>query len=564
MAPSRREPLGSFELTRESLEFDVVIVGAGPAGLAAACRLAQAARQQNLELSIAIVEKGAEVGSHIVSGAVIDPRALDELIPDWRDRDNAPLGIPVTSESVGWLVSESGSIDLPLQLLPRPMRNEGNFIASLGHLCRWLAAEAETLGCDILTGFAATQLLYDRSGSVAGVETGPKGIAADGSQKPDADPGYELRARYVLLAEGARGHLGQAAEARFGLRDGSDPQHFSIGFKEVWTVTDARHRPGHVDHTLGWPLDRRTQGGGFVYHAANNRVYVGLVVGLNYRNPYLSPFEEFQRFKGHPRIRQLLEGGRRIGFGARAINQGGLNSLPRLSFPGGLLIGCDAGFLNSAKIKGTHAAMKSGMLAADSIIAAIAAGDTGSRDLESFGSAFRDSWLFRELNAARNFGAGMAKLGTLGGGVLAFLEHNLLRGHSPFTLHNRQPDHATLGAVSDVQRIVYPPPDGIVRFDRLSSIDLANIEHDEDQPCHLLLADSALPIAENLPRYDEPAQRYCPAAVYEVVADANGEPTFRINAGNCIHCKTCEIKDPAQNIRWVPPEGGSGPNYADL
>jgi electron-transferring-flavoprotein dehydrogenase len=554
---------GSLDLTRESLNFDVVIVGAGPSGLSAACRLAEVSKQKQLDLSIAVVEKGAEVGSHILSGAVIDLRALDELIPDWRER-GAPVGVPVASESVGWMVNASQSIGLPKWLLPRPMRNHRNHIASLGRLCRWLAGEAEARGCDILKGVAATELIFDFSGGVAGVATGPMGIAADGSEKPDADPGYELHARYVLLAEGARGHLGKDAEARFDLRQHCDPQHFSIGFKEVWTVRESEHRPGHVDHTLGWPLDRRTQGGGFLYHAAENRVYVGFVVALNYRNPFLSPYEEFQRFKGHPRIRGVLASGSRIGFGARAISQGGLNSLPKLSFPGGLLIGCDAGFLNSAKIKGTHAAMKSGMLAADTVASAIASGDPGGSDLRAFDDAFRDSWLYRELYASRNFSAGIARLGTIGGAVLAFVEHNLLLGRSPVSLRNRRPDHATLAGADSSERIDYPSPDGIVSFDRLSSVDLANIDHDDNQPCHLLLGDDSIPIARNLPEFDEPAQRYCPAAVYEVVADAGGNPLFRINAGNCIHCKTCDIKDPARNIRWVPPEGGSGPKYADL
>jgi len=555
--------LGSFNLTRETLHFDVVIVGAGPAGLSAALRLAQQSKERDLDLSIAVVEKGAEVGAHIVSGAVIDPRALDELIPDWRDR-GAPLGLPVASESSGWLLNENRSVDVPSWLLPRPMLNGGNHIASLGRLCRWLGDQAEALGCDILAGFAATELLVDQAGRVAGVATGARGVAADGSEKSDADPGYELRARYVLLAEGCRGHLGQQVEARFNLRQGKDPQHFAIGFKEVWTVADEHHRPGHVDHTLGWPLNNRTQGGGFVYHAEQNRVYAGFVVALSYRNPHLNPFEEFQRFKQHPRIRALLASGRRIGFGARAINQGGLNSLPRLDFPGGLLIGCDAGFLNSAKIKGSHAAMKSGMLAADTVADAIANGAVADNDLAEFDRAFRRSWLYGELNVARNFSAGMARLGTLGGAALAFLEHNLLRGHVPWRLRHRNPDHAVLNDIGIARRIDYEPPDGIVSFDRLSSIHLANIEHDEDQPCHLVLGDPDLPVTDNLPRYDEPAQRYCPAAVYEIVSNPRGDQEFRINAANCIHCKTCEIKDPAQNIRWVPPEGGSGPKYADL
>jgi len=563
MSLSRLQPEDSLDLIRESLHFDVVIIGAGPAGLSAACRLAQLSKQQDLDLSIVIVEKGAEVGAHIVSGAVIDPHALDELFPDWRERD-APLTTPVVSESVGWLLSRTRSLEVPAWLVPRPIRSTGHYIASLARLCRWLAGQAEMLGCDILTGFAATELLYDQSARVVGVATGARGIAADGSEKPEADPGYELHARYVLLAEGCRGNLGQEAERRFGLRRGKDPQHYGIGFKEVWTVADEFHRPGHIDHTLGWPLDNQTEGGSFVYHAEKNRVFVGFVVALNYRNPHLSPFEEFQRFKQHPRIRGMLRNGQRIGFGARAINKGGLSSLSRLSFPGGLLIGCDAGFLNGAKVKGTHTAMKSGMLAAKIVATAIAEGDTDDGKLAAFEAAFRDSWLYRELDAARNFSAGIARLGTLGGGALAFIEHNLLRGHSPFHLRNRQPDHASLRHAADAKSIAYEGPDEVVSFDRSSSIHLANIEHTEDQPCHLLLEDESLPLRENLPRYNEPAQRYCPAGVYEIVVDAAGEKRFRINAGNCIHCKTCEIKDPAQNISWVPPEGGSGPKYADL
>jgi electron-transferring-flavoprotein dehydrogenase len=435
---------------------------------------------------------------------------------------------------------------------------------SLGRLCRWLAAEAEGLGCDILTGFAAEELVFAAEGRVTGITTVPQGLAADGSEKADSDPGYELRARYVLLAEGCRGNLGQEVERFFGLRQGKDPQHYGIGFKEAWSVPDEVHRLGHVDHTLGWPLDNRTEGGGFVYHADDNRLYVGFVVALNYRNPYLDPFQEFQRFKQHPRIRALLERGKRIGFGARAVNKGGLSSLPKLWFPGGLLLGCDAGFLNGAKIKGIHAAIKSGILAAETVAGAIAGGGDGATDLEPYATAFRDSWLYRELKAARNFSAGIARLGLLGGGALAWLEHNLLRGNSPLHLRYRRPDHAFLERASDASPIDYPPPDGVVSFDRLSSIHLASLEHDEDQPCHLRLADPSLPLAANLPEFDEPAQRYCPAAVYEIVEDASGRKTFRINAANCIHCKTCEIKDPAQNIRWVPPEGGSGPKYADL
>ena len=563
MLLSRLQPEDSFDLTRESLHFDVVIVGAGPAGLSAACRLAQLSKQQNLDLSIVIVEKGAEVGAHIVSGAIVDPRALNELFPDWRDQ-GAPLDTPVVSESLGWLRSEARSLDVPAWLVPRPMRCAGHYIASLGRLCRWLAGQAEALGCDILTGVAATELLTDQSARVVGVATGARGLAADGSEKAQPDPGYELRARYVLLAEGCRGNLGREAEGRFGLRNGKDPQHYGIGFKEVWTVGDEIHRPGHIDHTLGWPLDNRTEGGGFVYHAEDRRIYVGFVVALNYRNPYLSPFEEFQRFKQHSRIRGLLMNGQRIGFGARAINKGGLNSLSALSFPGGLLIGCDAGFLNAAKLKGTHTAMKSGMLAAETVITAMATGDPGDGNLMDFEAAVGDSWLHRELDTARNFSAGIARFGTLAGGALAFVEHNVLRGHSPLHLHHRQPDHESLRRAADARPIAYEGPDEAVSFDRASSIHLANIEHAVDQPCHLLLKDKSLPLRENLPRYNEPAQRYCPAGVYEIIEDAAGKKRFQINAGNCIHCRTCDIKDPAQNISWVPPEGGSGPKYADL
>ena len=556
-------PPGSVDLVRETLDFDIVIVGAGPAGLSAACRLAQLAQRQERELAIAVVEKGADVGAHIVSGAVMDPRALEELFPDWKER-GAPLTTPVVSESFGWLRDDSRARELPAWLVPRPLRNDGTYIVSLARLCRWLASEAEALGCDILTGFAAGELTFDADGRVAGIATVPQGLAADGSETPDSDPGYELRARYVLLAEGCRGNLGQDVERRFGLREGRDPQHYGIGFKEVWTVPDATHRPGHVEHTLGWPLDTRTEGGGFVYHAEGNRLYVGFVVALNYRNPGLDPFEEFQQFKRHPRISKLLAGGKRIGFGARAVSKGGFSSLPKLSFPGGLLLGCDAGFLNGARIKGIHAAMKSGMLAAETVAGAIADGASGGDDLSGYEAAFRGSWLYRELRSARNFSAGIARFGSLGGGALAFIEHNLLGGRSPFRLRYRRPDHAFLDPAATARPIDYPAPDGVVSFDRLSSIHLANLEHDENQPCHLLLADASVPLDRNLPQYDEPAQRYCPAAVYEIVGGAGGDREFRINAANCIHCKTCEIKDPAQNIRWSPPEGGSGPKYAEL
>ena len=549
-------------MEKESLIFDVVIVGAGPAGLSAACRLAQLSRDENLNLAIAIVEKGSEVGAHIVSGAVIESGPLLELFPDCNEQ-GAPLGIEVAEERWTWLRSEHKSLRVPPFLIPRPLHNRGNRIVSLGRLCRWLGERAEDLGCDLLTGFAATELLCDASGRVCGVATGPHGIGADGEPKAGADQGYELHAKYVLLAEGCHGSLGREAERLFALRAGRDPQHYGIGFKEVWTIDADRHQPGLVEHTFGWPLDNRTEGGGFVYHAEGGKLYLGFIVALSYRNPYLNPFAEFQRFKNHPAIRGLLEGSQRTGFGARAVNKGGLHSLPRLSFPGGLLIGCDAGFLNGAKIKGAHTAIQSGVIAAETVAHKLAADGAGGEELMDFEDAFRASLLYKELKQARNFSAGVAKFGTFAGGALAFLEHNVLRGRSPFSLKSPIPDYAKLETAAASQAIDYPKPDGRVTFDRLSSIHLANLEHDEDQPGHLLLRDADVPIDKNLPRFDEPATRYCPAGVYEVLQDA-ATPVFRINAANCIHCKTCEIKDPAQNIRWVPPEGGSGPNYSDL
>ena len=547
---------------RESAEFDVVIVGAGPAGLSAACRLGQLSAESGANLGVCVVEKGAEVGAHIVSGALLEPRALEELFPDWRER-GAPIEVAVGEERFSWLVSERRGVSVPRWLLPAPLGNGGNFIVSLGRVCRWLGREAEALGCDVLPGFAATEILYRADGCVAGVATGAKGIGKDGRPKPNAAPGTELNAKYVIFAEGCRGHLARELEARFALREGADPPHYGIGFKEIWQVEPRKYRLGAVHHTAGWPLAGDTDGGGFVYHAAEGRVALGFVVALNYRNPHLDPFAEFQRWKTHARIRPLLEGGKRIAYGARALNKGGLSSLPKLAFPGGLLAGCEAGFLNAAKLKGSHTAMKSGMLAAEAVFAALARGESGTA-LLSYEQALRESWIYAELHRARNFSAGIARLGTRLGGALAFLEHNVLRGRAPFTVRQPEPDHARLLSAAEARPIAYARPDGVVSFDRLSSVHLASTRHDEDQPCHLELADPALPITANLPRYDEPAQRYCPAAVYEVVTEAPGTKAFRINAANCIHCKTCEIKDPAQNIRWVPPEGGSGPHYADM
>jgi len=498
-----------------------------------------------------------------VSGAVFEPRALDELFPDWRER-GAPVETRVTAEHFEWLTGPNGSLRVPEFFVPRALRNRGNFIISLGSLCQWLAAQAEALGVNVLPGFAAADVLYEGE-RVAGVVTGDLGIARDGSRKPTYQAGYELRAKYTVLAEGCRGHLGLRLEARYRLRAGADPQHYGIGFKEIWQVDAAKHRPGEIVHTVGWPLDAATDGGGFVYHAADARVYLGLIVSLGYRNPHLDPFAEFQRWKQHPSVRELLAGGERTAYGARAVNKGGLQSLPRLTFPGGLLVGCDAGFLNPAKIKGSHAALKSGMLAAETIFAAIGLeGAAADAELAAYDERVRKSWLWEELHRGRNFSAGIAKLGTLAGGALAFLEQNLLNGRAPWTLHNRVADHARLREAAHAQRPLYAKPDGVVTFDRASSVFLSSTAHEENQPSHLKLEDPDVPIAVNLPRYDEPAQRYCPAGVYEVIADSSGAPRFRINATNCVHCKTCDIKDPAQNITWVPPEGGGGPSYSGM
>jgi electron-transferring-flavoprotein dehydrogenase len=546
------------------MQFDVVVVGAGPSGLAAACRLGQLARGAGREIAICVVEKGAAIGSHIVSGAVLDPRALGELFPDWRER-GAPLATAVAADRVHWLRSATAAVELPAAFVPRLLRNHGNYIVSLGDVCRWLGEQAEALGVNVLPGFAAAEVLYDGA-RVAGVATADLGVARDGTPKPTFQAGYELRARYTIFAEGCRGHLGKMLERKFALRAAADPPHFGLGLKEIWQIDPAKHRAGEVVHTFGWPLDDATEGGGFLYHAANDLLYLGLIVSLGYANPHLDPFAEFQRWKQHPRIRELLDGGQRISYGARAVNKGGLQSLPNLCVPGGLLAGCDAGFLNGAKIKGSHTAMKTGMLAAESIYAALALPPGAAADAEAarYAERVRASWVWDELHQARNFSPGIAKLGTLAGGALAFVEQNLLRGRAPFTLRNRVPDHARLRRADAAPRIDYPKPDGRVSFDRLSSVFLSSTAHDENQPSHLKLADPSVPIAANLPAFDEPAQRYCPAAVYEVVRDANGAPQFRINAANCVHCKTCDIKDPAQNITWVPPEGGGGPNYSGM
>ena len=540
----------------------MVVVGAGPAGLGAACRLMQLAAQGERELTVAVVEKGSEIGAHILSGAVFEPRPLTELFPDWAER-GAPVTVPVTTDVFHWMTSDKGAIKVPNLFVPRPMHNEGNYIVSLGRLCQWLGEQAEALGCDVFPGFAATEILYDDTGAVCGIATGDMGIGADGQQKTGYTEGYELCAKYVVFAEGCRGSLGKELIDKFSLAADSDPQHYGIGLKEIWTIDPAKHKPGTVVHTLGWPLDGSTDGGGFLYHADDNQVYLGIVISLGYANPHLSPFEELQRWKQHPRIRTLLEGGKRVSYGARALNKGGLHSLPKLCFPGGVLVGCEAGFLNAAKIKGSHTAMKTGMLAAESIFAALAGGDEGGSELTDYAGRVEASWVHRELHAARNFSAGLKKFGVTLGGSLAFVEHNVLGGKAPWNLFNKTPDHATLQRADEAKPIDYPKPDGVVSFDRLSSVYLSSTNHEEDQPCHLQLTDPDLPVRENLPRFDEPAQRYCPAGVYEILESPEG-PRFQINAQNCVHCKTCDIKDPAQNITWVPPEGGGGPNYPGM
>ncbi|MBN8281337.1 MAG: electron transfer flavoprotein-ubiquinone oxidoreductase [Gammaproteobacteria bacterium] len=548
--------------TRETMEFDVVIVGAGPCGLGAACRLLQLAAAAGREVSVCVVEKGAEIGAHIVSGAVFEPTALGELFPDWQAR-GAPVTMAVQHDEFLWLRNGESATTVPHAFIPRPMRNHGNYIISLGRLCQWLGQQAEALGANLFPGFAAAEVLYE-DGRVVGVVTGDLGRAADGTEKPGFQAGYELRGRYTLFAEGCRGHLGKELMETYRLREHCDPQHYGLGLKEIWTIDPARHQEGLVVHTLGWPLDSGTEGGGFLYHAAGNQVYLGLIVALDYANPHLNPFEEFQRWKQHPAIRRVLEGGQRVSYGARAVNKGGLQSLPRLAFPGGLLAGCDAGFLNGAKIKGSHTALKTGMLAAEAMFEALAAGEAAPAVLESFEAAVRRSWVWRELEEGRNFGPAQKKFGLWLGGAFIWLDQNLFRGRLPFTLHSREPDHLALRPAASSPRIDYPKPDGKLSFDRLSSVFLSSTNHEEDQPCHLRLLDPAVPIASNLPLFDEPAQRYCPAGVYEVVRDADGTPRFQINAQNCVHCKTCDIKDPAANIRWVTPEGGGGPNYSGM
>ncbi len=546
------QPASMTPMQRDSMQYDVLIVGGGPAGLSAAIRLAQCAADAGRTLSICVIEKGAEIGAHSLSGAVLEPRALNELLPDWAER-GAPLTTKAGKDRF-LLLSKNGHIQLPT---PPQMRNHGNYIVSLGLFCRWLGEQAQSLGVDIFPGFPASQLLMGENGDVQGVITGDMGVGRDGEPKPGFQPGVELRATYTLFAEGSRGHLSQQLMERFSLRQGVDPQTYGIGIKEVWEIDPAKHQAGSVLHTVGWPMPSDTYGGSFCYHWGGNLLSIGFVVGLDYTNPHLDPFAEFQRFKHHTSIAPLLEGGRRIAYGARALNEGGYQSIPKLIFPGGALIGCAAGFLNVPKIKGTHTAMKSGMVAAESVFAALQ-GDAPPL-LETYPKALEASWVYEELRSVRNIRPGFRK-GLWWGLLHAALDTYLFRGKAPWTLRNHA-DHTTLKRAKDCAPIAYPKPDGVLSFDRLSSVYLSNTNHEEDQPVHLTLKDASVPIRHNLALYDAPEQRYCPAGVYEIVRPEGAEPHLQINAQNCVHCKTCDIKDPTQNIRWVTPEGGGGPVY---